>query len=43
MKVKKQKYGKRKWNIYIDEYNDYFSKECIIIPELEKNLKKLKI
>lgn len=43
MKVKKQKYGKRKWSIYIDECNDYYSKECIIIPELEKTLKKLKI
>ena len=43
MKAKKQKYGKRKWDEYIKEYNEYHSKECINVPELEKNLKQLKI
>lgn len=43
MKTKTQKYGKRKWDMYLDECNDYYSKEFIILPELEKNLKKLKI
>lgn len=42
-KNKIKKYGKRKWDVYIDECNDYYSKECIILPELEKNLKQLKI
>jgi ubiquitin-protein ligase len=43
MKKKMQKYGKRKWDAYLDECNDYYSKEFIILPELEKNLKQLKI
>ena len=43
MMAKRQKYGKRKWDIYINEYNEYYSKECEIIPDLEKNLKQLKI
>ena len=43
MKKKMQKYGKRKWDVYLDECNDYYSKEFIILPELEKNLKRLKI
>jgi ubiquitin-protein ligase len=43
MKKKMQKYGKRKWNVYLDECNDYYSKEFLILPELEKNLKQLKI
>ena len=42
MMAKKQKYGKRKWDIYINEYNEYY-KEFVNIPELEKNLKQLKI
>ena len=43
MKSKKQKYGKRKWDVYISECKDYYNKESGIIPELEKNLKHLKI
>jgi ubiquitin-protein ligase len=43
MKNKKQKYGKRKWNVYISECKDYYNKENSLIPELEKNLKHLKI
>ena len=43
MMAKRQKYGKRKWDIYINEFNEYYSKECEIIPDLEKNLKQLKI
>ena len=43
MMVKKQKYKKRKWDIYINECNEYYSKDCVIIPELERNLKQLKI
>ena len=44
MMAKKQKYGKRKWENYINEYkNNTFNKEASIIPELEKNLKQLKI
>jgi len=44
MMAKKQKYGKRKWEDYINEYkNNTFNKEASIIPELEKNLKQLKI
>ena len=43
MNAKKYKYGKRKWDTYITEYNDYHSKESIYVPELEKNLKQLKI
>lgn len=43
MKNKKQKYGKRKWNAYISECKDYYNKESGLIPELEKNLKQLKI
>ena len=44
MMAKKQKYGKRKWEEYINEYkNKTFNKEASIIPDLEKNLKQLKI
>jgi hypothetical protein len=43
MKNKKQKYGKRKWNVYISECKDYYNKENCLIPELEKNMKHLKI
>ena len=44
MMAKKQKYGKRKWEDYINECkNNTFNKEASIIPELEKNLKQLKI
>jgi len=43
MKNKKQKYGKRKWDVYISESKDYYYKENGLIPELEKNLKHLKI
>ena len=43
MMAKRQKYGKRKWDIYMNEFNEYYSKECEIIPDLEKNLKQLKI
>lgn len=44
MMAKKQKYGKRKWEDYINEYkNNTFNKEASILPELEKNLKQLKI
>ena len=44
MMAKKLKYGKRKWENYINEYkNNTFNKEASIIPELEKNLKQLKI
>ena len=43
MKAKKQKYCKRKWESYLKDYNDYYNKECSTIPELEKNLKQLKI
>lgn len=43
MMAKKQKYSKRKWDAYLNDYNDVYNKECIIIPELEKNLKQLKI
>ena len=43
MMAKNQKYGKRKWSAYINECNEYYSKECSFIPELEKNLKHLKI
>lgn len=44
MMAKKQKYGKRKWEDYINEYkSNTFNKEASIIPELEKNLKQLKI
>ena len=44
MMAKKQKYGKRKWENYINEYkNNTFNKVASIIPELEKNLKQLKI
>ena len=37
------KYGKRKWSIYIDELNNYYNKDILLIPGLEKNLKCLKI
>ena len=40
---KKKKYGKRNWNTYLDEMNSYYDKESLIIPELEKTLKQLKI
>ena len=43
MKNKKQKYGKRKWNAYISECKDYYNKENGLIPELEINMKHLKI
>ena len=43
MNAKKQKYGKRKWDEYIKEYSESHSKDCFNIPELEKNLKQLKI
>jgi ubiquitin-protein ligase len=43
MKNKKQKYGKRKWDVYINDCKDYYNKENGLIPELEKNLKHLKI
>ena len=43
MKNKNQKYGKRKWNVYISECKDYYNKENGLIPELEKNMKHLKI
>jgi len=43
MKSKMQKYGKRKWDSYINECRNYYNKECTILPELEKNLKQLKI
>ena len=44
MVAKKQKYGKRKWEDYINEYkNNTFNKEGLVLPELEKNLKQLKI
>lgn len=43
MKSKMQKYGKRKWDSYINECRNYYNKECAILPELEKNLKQLKI
>ena len=41
MNAKKQKYGKRKWDEYIKEYNEFHNKDCFNIPELEKNLKQL--
>ena len=41
--VKKKKYGKRNWDTYLDEMNNYYDKESAIIPELEKTLKQLKI
>jgi ubiquitin-protein ligase len=40
MMAKRQKYGKRKWDIYINEFNEYYRKEYEIIPDLEKNLKQ---
>ena len=40
---KKKKYGKRNWNNYLDEMNSYYDKESLVIPELEKTLKQLKI
>ena len=43
MQIKKQKYGKRKWDVYINDCKDYYNKENGLIPELEKNLKHLKI
>ena len=43
MKNKKQKYGKRKWNDYIEESKDFYNKNSSLIPELEKNIKQLKI
>lgn len=41
MKVKKQKYGKRKWNVYINEYKEYNKRIINYIPAIEKNLKQL--
>ena len=41
--AKRKKYKKRNWNDYINECNNYYNKETMIIPELEKNLKQLKI
>ena len=43
MMAKREKYKKRNWNDYIIECNNYYNKETMIIPELEKNLKQLKI
>jgi ubiquitin-protein ligase len=43
LNAKKKKYGKRNWNTYLEEMNNYYDKESVIIPELEKTLKKLKI
>ena len=43
MKIKKQKYGKRKWNVYINEYKEYNKRMINYVPEIEKNLKQLKI
>ena len=43
MKVKKQKYGKRKWNVYINEYKEYNKRIINYVPQIEKNLKQLKI
>ena len=41
--LKKKKYGKRNWDAYLDEMNNYYDKESIIMPELENTLKQLKI
>ena len=43
LNTKKKKYGKRNWENYLDEMNSYYDKESIIIPELERTLKQLKI
>ena len=43
LNVKKKKYGKRNWDVYLDEMNSYYDKESYIIPELENTLKQLKI
>ena len=43
MMAKREKYKKRNWNDYLNECNNYYNKETVIIPELEKNLKQLKI
>jgi ubiquitin-protein ligase len=40
---KRTKYKKRNWDEYLNECNNYYNKETEIIPELEKNLKQLKI
>ena len=41
--IKKKKYGKRNWDIYLDEMNNYYDEESINLPDLEKTLKQLKI
>ena len=43
MKAKKQKYGKRKWNVYVNDYKEYNKRIIRFVPEIEKNLKQLKI
>ena len=43
LNVKKKKYGKRNWDVYLDEMNSYYDKESYIIPELENTMKQLKI
>ena len=43
MKAKKQKYGKRKWNVYINEYKEYNKRIINYVPAIETNLKQLKI
>ena len=43
LNTKKKKYGKRNWENYLDEMNNYDEKESITIPALEKTLKQLKI
>jgi ubiquitin-protein ligase len=43
MQIKKQKYGKRKWDVYINDYKEYNKRTINYVPQIEKNLKQLKI
>ena len=43
LNLKKKRYGKRNWDVYLEGINTYYAKESILIPELENTLKQLKI